>query len=203
MRRVAAIALALLATGCGTRIVLTIPRFPSLRGEAPAARPAPQCRYLNVLIDYSTQASGMSAEDVRLSAEVAEAMAQEFHRLGAQVTDEPGQAYWSLMLMAVHNQRDGGFVFSAMLALRDLSEAHDPGIATYAKSDDDRPTQPTMYTAISYGSLSDVERLARHYVQKADAALLPSARKLCAFELEEDQRHSAVDAQVPHPELPL
>jgi hypothetical protein len=202
MRRLAAIALGLLATGCGTRIVLTIPRFPSLHAEAPAARPGLHCRYLNVLIDYSTQAAGMSAEDVRLSAEVAEAMAQEFRRLGARVTEEPGQAYWSLMLMAVHNERDGGFVFSAMLALRELAESRDPGIATYAKSGEG-PGQPTMYTAISYGSLEDAERLARQYVQKADAALLPSARRLCAFEVQEDQRHSEVDAQVPRPELPL
>ena len=202
MRRIAAIALALLSTGCGTRIVLTIPRLPSLRAEAPAVRPGPSCRYLNVLIDYSTQAAGMSAEDVRLSAEVADAMAQEFQRLGARVTEEPGQAYWSLMLMAVHNQRDGGFVFSAMLALRELTEARDPGIATYAKSDQGAG-QPTMYTAISYGSLEDAARMARHYVQTADAALLPSARQLCAFEDQEDQRHSEVDAQVPRPELPL
>jgi hypothetical protein len=202
MRRLAALALPLLAAGCGTRIVLTVPRLPSLGAEAPAPRPQPKCRYLNLLVDYSTQASGMSARDVQLSAEVAAVMAEEFRRLGARVTAEPGEAYWSLMLMAVHNERDGGFIFSAMLALRQLSESHDPGIARYAS--DKSPTgPPTLYTAVSYGSLADVHRMARDYVHKADAALLPSARQLCAFEAREDERHTAVDAQIERPELPL
>ncbi len=182
--------------------MLTIPEFPFAPAAAPAPRPEVACRYLNVLVGYSTQASGMSGRDVELSAEVAEAMTQEFERLGAHVTHEPGQAYWSLMLMAIHNERDDGFIFSATLALRDLAESRDPGIATYAKSAD--PTAPpTLYTGISYGSLQDVGRLARQFVQTADAALLPSARQLCAFEAAEQDRHDEVDAQVPVPELPL
>jgi len=202
MRRLAAIALCLLATGCGTRIVLTIPRSPFVAREPLAPRPERECRYLNVLIGYSTQASGMSARDVALSAEVAEAMKQEFQRRGARVTDEPGQAYWSLMLMAVHNERDGGFIFSATLALRELAEARDGGIATYTTTPDDS-APPTLYTGISYGGLDDVGKLARKFVETADAALLPSARQLCAFESLENERHDAVEAQVPLPELPL
>jgi hypothetical protein len=202
MRRLAASALALLATGCGSRLLLTIPEFPFAPAAAPAPRPEVECRYLNVLVDYSTQAAGMSARDIDLSAAVAETMAREFERLGATVTDEPGHAYWSLMLMAIHNERDDGFIFSATLTLRDLAEARDPGIATYAKEADPNAL-PSLYTGISYGSLQDVERFARQFVQKADAALLPSARQLCAFEATEQQRHDDVDAQVPVPELPL
>jgi hypothetical protein len=202
MRRLAAIALCLAATGCGTQIVLRIPPSPFAARPAPAPRPEGECRYLNVLVGYSTQASGMSARDVALSAEVAEAMKQEFVRLGARVTDQPGQAYWSLMLLAVHNERDDGFIFSATLALRELVEARDVGIPTYSTSPD-AGAPPTLYTAISYGGLEDVGRLARKFVETADAALLPSARQLCAFEAHENERQDAVDAQVPLPELPL
>jgi hypothetical protein len=198
MRRLAAIGLCLLATGCGTRIVLTIPRSPFAAAPAVAPRPEGQCRYLNVLVGYSTQASGMSARDVALSADVAEVMKQEFRRLGANVTDEPGQAYWSLMLLAVHNERDEGFIFSATLALRELAEARDTGIPTYA-AESENGAPPTLFTGISYGSLGDVGRLARKFVVTADAALLPSARQLCVFEVEENERHEAVEAQVSLP----
>ena len=74
MRRLAAIAICLLATGCGTRVVLTVPRSPFSARQAAAPRPEGECRYLNVLVGYSTQASGMSSRDVSLSAEVAEAL---------------------------------------------------------------------------------------------------------------------------------
>ena len=202
MRRLAAIAICLLATGCGTRVVLTVPRSPFSARQAAAPRPEGECRYLNVLIGYSTQASGMSSRDVSLSAEVAEAMTQEFQRLGAHVTDEPGQAYWSLMLLAVHNERDGGFIFAATLALRELAESRDTGIPTYTASPGPG-APPSLYTGISYGSLDDVGRLARRFVETADAALLPSARQMCAFEAQENARDGSVDAQVAAPELPL
>jgi hypothetical protein len=203
MRRLAVLALLLLAAlGCGTRIVLTIPKVPSLGAEAPATRPEAGCRYLNLLVDYSTQASGMSAKDVYLSAEIAEVMTREFERLGARVTEQPGEAYWSLMLMAIHNERDGGFIFSAMLGLRQLNESHDPGIATYASSGGAKE-HPNLYTAVSYGSLLDAHRLAREYVHKADAALLPAARQLCSLEAQEQERHTALEAEVERPELPL
>jgi hypothetical protein len=114
------------------------------------------------------------------------------------VTDEPGQAYWSLMLLAVHNERDEGFIFSATLALRELAEARDTGIPTYA-AESENGAPPTLFTGISYGSLGDVGRLARKFVVTADAALLPSARQLCVFEVEENERHEAVEAQVPLP----
>ena len=181
---------------------MTIPRSPFAAAPPPAVRPAGECRYLNVLVGYSTTAAGMSSRDVVLSAEVAEAMTQEFERLGAHVTSQPAQAYWSLMLLAVHNVRDDGFIFSATLALRDLAETRDTGIATYAE-----PTgasaPATIYTGISYGSLQDIGSQARRFVQSADAALLPSYRRLCASEAEENARHDAVEAQVPAPDLPL
>jgi hypothetical protein len=194
MRRFAAAALCLLAAGCAAR-------SPVLGAGAPATRPRGECRYLNVLVDYS-RAAGMSLRDVTLSAEIAQAMSKELERLGARLTAEPGQAYWSLMLMAIHNERDGGFIFSATLSLRELKESHDPGIATYA-APGDGSAPATLYMAISYGSLQDVERLAREFVRQADAALLPSARELCAFEGEEEARHDAVEAQVADPARPL
>jgi len=94
-----------------------------------------------------------------------------------------------------------------MLHLRDLSEARNPGIATYS-----RPTKatkvptssiPSMYTGVSYGSQQDVDKLAREYVQKAEEALLPSARQLCEFETQEARQRSDVDEQVPDSDLPL
>lgn len=206
MRHFVALGSLLLATtvtaGCGTRMVVTFPKFPSFGKEtASAPRPAADCRYLNVLVNYSTQAAGMSGKDLEIAASVADAMKQEFRRLGARVIDEPNGAYWSLMLMAVHNVRDDGFIFSATLSLRDLSESHDPGIATYAG--ETRPGPATLYTAISYGSLQDLERRARDFVRAADAALLPTSRELCASEASEEGRHQAVEAQVPDPSLPL
>ena len=204
MRRLAALAL-LLATGCGTHVVLRIPDFPALASQpAPAAAPEPSCRYLNVLVDYSTEASGLALRDVSLSAHVAEVMKKEFGRLGVHVTQDPSEAYWSLMLIAVHNQRDGGFIFSAMLHLRDLSEARNPGISTYSLPKKVAAvSMPSMYTGVSYGSQQDVDKLAREYVQKAEQALLPSARQLCEFETLEARQSTALDDQVAHPEAPL
>lgn len=204
MRRLAALAL-LLGTGCGTHVVLRIPDFPSFASApAPVASAEPNCRYLNVLIDYSTEASGLELRDVSLSAHVAEVMKKEFARLGIHVTEDPNEAYWSLMLIAVNNQRDGGFIFSAMLHLRDLSEARNPGISTYARASKKVPASlPSMYTGVSYGSHQDVDKLAREYVQKAEEALLPSARQLCEFETQEAKQRTEVDDEVPHPELPL
>ena len=195
MPRFAAAVFCLLAAGCAAR-------SPLLGAADPASRPAGKCRYLNVLVDYSKEAAGMSLRDVRLSAEIAGAMSKELERLGARLTEEPGQAYWSLMLMAIHNERDGGFIFSATLSLRQLSESHDPGIATYTRPGDEA-APATLYMAISYGSLQDAERLAREFVRQADAALLPSARQLCAFEGQEEARHDAVEAQVADPARPL
>jgi len=193
MRRLATLALCLLAAGCATR--------PPQPGSE-VARPR-DCRYLNFLVDYSREAAGMSFRDVQLSEEIAGAMTKELERLGARKTEEPGEAYWSLMLMAIHNVRDGGFIFSATLSLRQLSESHDPGIATYARPGDAAAAPATLYMAISYGSLQDAEQLAREFVRQADAALLPSARQLCAFEGQEEARHDAVEAQVADPARPL
>jgi hypothetical protein len=206
MRSLAALGL-LLATGCGTHIVLRIPDFPSLASEpVRSAEVPPSCRYLNVLIDYSTEASGLELRDVNLSEHVAEVMKKEFARLGVHVTENPNEAYWSLMLIAVNNQRDGGFIFSAMLHLRDLSEARNPGIATYSRKQNPEKVPvslPSVYTGVSYGSHHDVDMLAREYVRKAEEALLPSARQLCEFETQEARMRTSVDEQVPHPELPL
>ena len=60
MRRLATLALPLLlATGCGRTVVLRLPDLPSLaQEEAATAEARPSCRYLNVLVDYSTEASG-------------------------------------------------------------------------------------------------------------------------------------------------
>jgi len=210
MRRLAAVAL-LLATGCGSHIVLRIPDFPSFAPDPPPLAAAePNCRYLNVLVDYSTEATGLALADVSLSAHVAEVMKKEFTRLGVHVTDDPNEAYWSLMLIAVNNHRDGGFIFSAMLHLRDLSEARDPGISTYTRTAEKAEkaarvpvSMPSMYTGVSYGSHEDVDKLSREYVQRAEQALLPSARRLCEFERQEAHQRTDVDEQVPHPELPL
>ena len=183
--------------------MLRIPDLPSFASEAPAPAPDPGCRYLNVLVDYSTEASGLALRDVGLSAHVAEVMKKEFARLGVHVTENPAEAYWSLMLIAVHNQRDGGFIFSAMLHLRDLDEARNPGISTYSRPGKVSVSIPSMYTGVSYGSQQDIDKLAREYVQKAEQALLPSARTLCDFDAQEARRHDSVDQQVARPELPL
>ena len=206
MRHLVALGSLLLAStvtaGCGTQMVVSFPEFPSFGKETAAApRPSADCRYMNVLINYSTQAAGMSSQDLQIAADVAASMKKEFARLGAKVIEEPSGAYWSLMLMAVHNVRDDGFIFSATLSLRDLSEARDPGIATYAAAS--RPGPATLYTAISYGSLEDLERRARDFVRAADAARLPTSRALCASEASEEGRHESVEAQVPDPSLPL
>lgn len=201
MRYVGALALLLtLGLGCGTRVVLTIPQLPG--SEPPqVARPDDGCRYLRVLVDFSTQATGMTSRDVQLSAYVAEVMKRELVEIGAYVTEDPRDAYWSLMVMAAHNPRDDGYLFSAMLSLRNLREGHDPGLATYAKPEHE--VLPTMYTGMSYGSHQDVDRLARQWVRKADEALLPSAREMCEFEAAEARRRTTMDEQVPHPDVPL
>jgi hypothetical protein len=201
MTRLGSLALLLiLSLGCGTRVVLTIPHLPGT-GPPPLARPDDECRYLSVLVDFSTQGTGMTSRDVQLSAHVAEVMKRELAQIGAHVTDDPRDAYWSLMVMAVHNRRNDGYLFSAMLTLRNLREGHDPGLATYAKPEQE--ALPTMYTGMSYGSHQEVDHLARQWIRKADEALLPSAREMCEFEAAEARRRTTVDEQVPHPDVPL
>jgi hypothetical protein len=203
MKRIALACLIALTTGCGTRLVIDLPKLPPVGFREAAPRPQPGCTYLNVVVDYSTNAMGMTAKDVALSAHVAQAMARELTRLGAHVSEDPGSAYWSLMIMATHNIRDGGFIFSAYLTLRNLQEVRDSGLAIYAGSQAADDKQATMYTGVSYGSHQDLDKMAREFVRQADAALLPAARELCAFEALEARRRDEVDEQVPYPELPL
>jgi hypothetical protein len=152
-------------------------------------------------ITHSVDSYGMSREDVELTARIAEVMRSEFARLGAEVTQDAASAYWSLMVIAANDARHyEGFVFTATLSLRQLSEGRDPGITAYTSRGSEGT--PTAYSGLGYGPGYELERTIRSFVARADAALLPAVRALCEAEEQEDTREADAERLVPRP-VPL
>jgi hypothetical protein len=88
-------------------------------------------------------------------------------------------------------------VFSASIELRDLREGHDPGITTYkvgrsAKS-------PVLYSGLGFGPGYVLEDTIREFARRADAALLPAARNLCAYAESESLYEAELQANVRSP----
>lgn len=206
----ACILLCLLATGCGKTLVLRIPsplaRTADLEDETD---PRAECEFMTILIDYSRNGMGLTPEDVRIAARVADAMESEFAAHGTHVTQKRGKAYWSLMILAANNERSDGYIFSALLASRSMSEGYDPGVAVYAAAEEvgesaDAPAAlPSMYNGLSYGPYENLEDQAREYVRRAYKAVFPTAKQLCEFAEADRQREEDVDGQLPDPPVPL
>jgi hypothetical protein len=158
-------------------------------------RPAPECRYMSVWIDYSQDATGMTAKDVKLNEKIAHWMEHELSESGYRISDDPSTAYWSLMIMGAHTGYRDQFVFTAMLSLRNLEEGRGSGMTGYSKGDEASP--PTMYTGLSYGARRELRRLVREYIRAADAALLPVTRRMCDFDAAEQNREQNLELQIP------
>jgi hypothetical protein len=204
------ILLVLAVAGCGQTLVVNVPDAPALPFEpeeppaSDAADPRVECEFMTLMIDFSRQG------DVGVGARVARAMAKEFESLGTRVTSSSGEAYWSLMILASHNSRKDGYIFSAMLSARNMNEGYDPGVTVFqrdgeGRAADGKPSDriPTLYNGLSYGPYTALEEQARQYVHQAYAAVFPYAQQLCAFEAADKQREQTLDEQLPATPAPL
>lgn len=215
MKRLPIALLPLLAClACGQTYMLYVPEAPFAFGE-PAAQaeesdPRVHCEFMTVLIDYSRDGMGLSPADLTVASRVAEAMTEEFENIGTRVTDSRAEAYWSLMILASNNERHDGYIFSALLAARNLHEGDSGGLSTYgadaAATDGEiaeRIEIPTMYNGLSHGPYASLDDQAREYVQRAYKAVFPAARQLCDFEAADQDREAEIDAQLPTQPQPL
>ena len=201
MRAALLAALAGCVVGCSHPVVIVIPGQRIAAADASAPRVPATCRYTTMAITHSMESYGMSRADIELSARISEVMRSEFARLGADVTQDPAGAYWSLMVIAATDARHyEGFVFSATLSLRQLSEGRDPGIMAYTSKDSEGT--PTAYSGLGYGPGYELDRTVRSFVARADAALLPAVRALCRAEEGEHSREAEAENLVPRP-VPL
>jgi hypothetical protein len=183
-----------LCFGCGHVASRNVsPVAPQLGHEL--ERPAADCRYLSVWVDYSHDATGLTRKDLKLNESIAKLMERELSRIGHRISDDPRSAYWSLMIMGANTGYRDQFVFTAMLSLRNLQESYGSGLVGYSGSDESAP--PTMYTGLSYGSRRELGRLVREYVRAADTALLPLTRQLCDIEAADQQRELDLERQIP------
>ena len=200
MRWLLPVLAACLAIGCAAPTVIVIPGMRTAQ-EARMPERAPLCRYSRVAITHA-ESKNLSAGDLELNARVSALMGDEWRRRGANVTENAGDAYWSIMVIAAEDSRFyGGFVFSATVSLRQLHEAGDPGLA--ALEGKETPAgQPTFYTGIAYGPGHELESTVARFVANADAALLPAASSLCKREGYEIMREVEAELAVPSP-VPL
>jgi len=199
MRVLTILLAACLMLGCSSPVVVVIPGFS--RGREPVttnARFPDDCRYTGLVITHGMSKKLSALDDVELGARIAELMRTEFRRAGAKVTDDAREAYWSLMVLAASDDRHyEGFLFSAILELRQMHEGHDPGVTAYGGRRGSKT--PTVYSALGFGPGYELERTVRAFVEQADAALLPAARSLCAHEVAERSRDDDFEALVPTP----
>jgi hypothetical protein len=204
MRLAALTALGWLLLGCSSPMVIVIPSLRSgVAREASGASRPEDCRYSRIVITHSVEAEGMSKGDAALTARVAELMRQEFLELGAIVTRDASEAYWSLMVMAARDERHyEGFVFSASVALRQLHEGRDPGVTVYSSRPAPAPGLATTYSGLGYGPGAELEQTVRAFIRHADAALVPAVRNLCAYQARNDAREADLERLIPTP-VPL
>jgi hypothetical protein len=108
-----------------------------------------------------------------------------------------------------NNERSDGYIFSALLASRNMNEGYDPGVSVYAaveeadESVDAPEAMPSMYNGLSYGPYENLEDQAREYVRRAYKAVFPTAERMCQFAEADRQREEDVDGQLPDPPVPL
>lgn len=215
MRMLTAIALliGLLCSGCGNTLIMRIPELPFRQDDAAGTDAETdlrvECEFMTVLIDYSRHGMGLAPADVHIASRVAKAMANEFESRGTRVTDSRNDAYWSLMILAANNEQHDGYIFSALLASRNMSEGHDPGVTMYAGDLEgdaelgERIAIPSMYNGLSYGPYESLEGQAREYVRQAYAAVFPAAKQLCDFAEADQNREREIEAQLPGLPKPL
>jgi hypothetical protein len=200
MRIVTVVSLLGLCLGCAQPLIIVVPGMAprDARNTSSAERLPEGCPFTRMAITHSRTGSSISNADLRVSSEIAELMRREFVNLGATISDRPADAYWSLMVMAVADDRHyEGFIFSASIGLRDLREGRDPGITSYQASTSGE--SPIIYSGLGFGPGYVLEETVREFVRRADAALLPAARRLCAYAEAEKLRESELEAHSPDP----
>lgn len=219
MRRLlTALLLCLPCLGCGQTYMLYIPEapFPAEDDTVVAeeeADPRVRCEFMTVLIDYSREGMGLSPADLTVASRIKKAMEQEFESFGTHVTDTRSEAYWSLMILASNNERHDGYIFSALLASRNMNEGYGGGLASYVGEQDENAPEaaessetlsiPSMYNGLSYGPYTILEDQAREYARRAYQAVFPAARQLCDFEAADRAREAELESQLPTQPQPL
>lgn len=199
MRNLIALSVFCLSVSCASPHVIVLPSLLPVKVERTASERLPaDCRYTRVAISHSSNPAAMSADDLALSTRVAALMRRELLRVGATVTAQPEDAYWSMMVMAASDPRHfEGYVFSASIGLRELHESRDPGVTTYG--DGGAQTDPTYYAGLGFGPGYTLLPSVRAFVNRADAALLPAARRLCQHDEQETRREAELQARLPTP----
>lgn len=198
--------LALCCVGCGTGLPLRAPGTLGFAARPAVPRPPPAppsaCGYLTLRVDYSRHGFNTSAGDTDVAAVIAHLLEREFARLGVVVTDDPARAYWSLMILGAERRDTGEFVFSGMLALRDLEvEGRGGGLASYSGP---RARQfPTLFNGLAYGRRHELDEHVREFAREARAAIEPSARALCDFGALEARRERTLERELSELPEPL
>ena len=188
--------------GCGP-LAHSIPRpgwLHEVAREIPR-RPDADCRYLNLRVQSSSNAAAMSEQDQRLAARIAEFMEIEFARHGFRTTAEEESAYLSLIVLAGEERRLGGFVFTALVSVRERRESHESGIDRYAAAG--AMGRPTFYHGVSWGPKVILREAVRAFVGQADLALLGRVHELCEIDRLDREREDTLERQVAEHLTPL
>jgi hypothetical protein len=181
--------------GCGP-LAQQVPRPGWMQeiGAGQQAPPADECRYRQVRIQSSSNATAMSEQDERLTAWIAELMEAEFAREGFRTTTDEEAAYLSLLILAGEEQRLGGYVFTGLVSIRERRESHESGIDRYASTGE--VGRPSFYHGVSWGPKRELQESVRSFVQKADAALTARVHELCEFDRLDRKREEALDHKI-------
>jgi hypothetical protein len=164
-------------------------------------RPAADCRYLSIRVQSSSDAAAMSEQDQRLTARIAEFMEIDLARHGFQITAEEESAYLSLLVLAGEERQLEGFVFTALVAVRERRESHESGLDRYAAIGAE--ARPTFYHGLSWGPKDDLRESVRAFVQQADMALLPRVHEMCESDRLDREREATLERQMAEYLAPL
>jgi hypothetical protein len=179
------------------------PPPPRAAAPVPPTVAPPDCPFLSIYVSASKGGTNMSDRDAEVGARIAELMGAELTRRGLSVVEDSGDAFWSLMVMALASREGEGFIFSAMLSTRGgfADEAGPSGVVVFG--DAGEGAAPNSYNGLAYGSSRTLESSAQEYVRQADAAVLSHARGRCQIANSDLDREQGVDLQLPAPDLPL
>ena len=207
-RSLIALLICLPCLGCGQTYMLYVPESPISFAEGTEEL---------VPGEETDPRVGLSPADLKVASRVKNAMQDEFENYGTHVTDTRSEAYWSLMILASNNERHDGYIFSALLAARNMHEGDGGGLASYVGEESDEAKResaapgdpvrvtriPSMYNGLSYGPYASLEDQAREYVRRAYKAVFPAAQSLCNFEAADKARESEIESQLPNQPQPL
>ena len=126
-----------------------------------------------------------------LAAKVAEHMRAELSWIGLQLVDDPKAAYWALLIIAVHNNRGGGFIFSVATSRRVLDDKGTSKGVRFIRPGGKRSAY--SFHGLHYGRYDELEENVRSYIAAADATIFQTARALCDLEAQDRERERVVE----------